>query len=93
MESGRHLELKLDFLKPDTNYEVSFYEDTEESHYQFSGGWNRRDAVKLKKPFKPVETNREHYQVRQGQVKQGDTVSAKIAPGGGHCMWIRPVKN
>ncbi|MDZ8120036.1 glycoside hydrolase family 97 protein [Pontiella agarivorans] len=35
-------------------------------------------------------TNRESYQVRMGEVTRSDTVAAKMAPGGGHCMWIRP---
>jgi len=92
-EAGRELELKLDFLKPGVMYAVTLYEDTAESDYQFPGGWNRRDAVKKKIPFKPVETQRELYQVRQIKVKQGDTISTRIAPGGGHCMWIRPANN
>lgn len=36
------------------------------------------------------KTNPEAYQIRTGQVKKGDIVKAKMAPGGGHCMWIRP---
>ncbi|MDN5202139.1 glycoside hydrolase family 97 C-terminal domain-containing protein [Fulvivirgaceae bacterium BMA10] len=36
-------------------------------------------------------TNPESYRVRQGEVKKGDVVQAKMAPGGGHCMWIRPL--
>lgn len=35
-------------------------------------------------------TNREAYQVRKGMVKKGDTIQARLAPGGGHCLWIRP---
>lgn len=35
------------------------------------------------------KTNPEAYQIRTGTVKQGDVVKAKIAPGGGHCMWIK----
>lgn len=34
--------------------------------------------------------NREAYLVRKGTVKKGDTITAKLAPGGGHCLWIRP---
>ena len=33
--------------------------------------------------------NREAYQIRKGQVTRGDTIEAQMAPGGGHCMWIR----
>lgn len=36
------------------------------------------------------KTNPEAYQVRTGTVKKGDIVKAKMAAGGGHCMWIRP---
>jgi alpha-glucosidase len=36
--------------------------------------------------------NREAYQVRTGTVKKGDIIQARLAPGGGHCMWIRPQK-
>lgn len=39
------------------------------------------------------ETNPEAYQIRKGTLKKGDVVKAKIAPGGGHCMWIRPKIN
>ncbi|WP_115867743.1 glycoside hydrolase family 97 protein [Marinoscillum furvescens] len=35
-------------------------------------------------------TNPEAYQVRSGTVKKGDVIKAVMAPGGGHCMWIRP---
>ncbi|MGJ8653781.1 MAG: glycoside hydrolase family 97 catalytic domain-containing protein [Opitutaceae bacterium] len=91
-ESGRKTDIKLDFLKPGVTYNVTLYEDTAESNYQFPGGWNKKDAAKKKIPFKPVETKRELYQVRKIQVKQGDTISADIAPGGGHCMWIRPAQ-
>lgn len=89
-ESGRKTEITLDFLDPGVTYDVTLYEDTEESHYEFSGGWNKKDAAKKKVPFKPVETKRELYQVREMKAKKGDTISAYIAPGGGHCMWIRP---
>ncbi len=34
--------------------------------------------------------NRESYQIRKGTVTSNDTIEAKMAPGGGHCMWIRP---
>lgn len=34
--------------------------------------------------------NRESYRIRKGKVTCKDTVSAVLAPGGGHCMWIRP---
>ena len=37
--------------------------------------------------------NRESYQIRKGQVSSADIIDAKMAPGGGHCMWIRPVSS
>ncbi|MFC7338779.1 glycoside hydrolase family 97 catalytic domain-containing protein [Haloferula chungangensis] len=89
-ESGRKLDLKLDFLDPEDTYEVTLYEDQEESHYQFPGSWNRKEAAKNKVPFQPVATKRELYKIRKMTVKKGDLISARIAPGGGHCMWIRP---
>ena len=37
--------------------------------------------------------NPEAYQVREGNVKKGEIIKVIMAPGGGHCMWIRPVLN
>ena len=37
------------------------------------------------------KTNPEAYQIRKAEVKKGDLIQAKLAPGGGHCMWIRPM--
>lgn len=34
------------------------------------------------------KTNREAYVIRQQQVKYGDVITAKLAPGGGHCIYI-----
>jgi alpha-glucosidase len=34
--------------------------------------------------------NPEAYQIRKGKVKKGTIIKAKMAPGGGHCMWVRP---
>jgi len=36
------------------------------------------------------KTNPEAYQVRTATVKKGEIINATMAPGGGHCMWIRP---
>ena len=36
------------------------------------------------------KTNPEAYQIRKGTVIKGDVVNITMAPGGGHCMWIRP---
>lgn len=33
--------------------------------------------------------NREAYRVRKMKVRGGDVIKARMAPGGGHCMWIR----
>ncbi len=91
-ESGRALELTLDFLEPGAVYDATLYEDTAESDYRFPGPASRKESGKTKGRFKPVETKRELYQIRKMTVKQGDKISAAIAPGGGHCMWIRPKK-
>ena len=37
-------------------------------------------------------TNKDEYIVKKLKVRQGDVISAKLAPGGGHCIWLRPVK-
>ena len=41
-------------------------------------------------PDTHCQTNPEAYQVRRGTVKKGDVIKAVMAPGGGHCMWIKP---
>jgi len=69
-QQGGTLDIKLDFLEEGLEYDVTYYEDTEETH---------------------CKTNPEAYQVRQEKVKKGDVVHAKLAPGGGHCLWIRPM--
>ncbi|CAM4222229.1 glycoside hydrolase family 97 protein [Zobellia nedashkovskayae] len=70
-EPGGTLTIALDFLEAGKEYDITYYEDTEETHFK---------------------TNPEAYRVRKGTVKKGDVIHAKIAPGGGHCMWIRPSK-
>ncbi|MDQ8189788.1 glycoside hydrolase family 97 protein [Roseibacillus persicicus] len=90
-EKGRQLELDFDFLEAGVKYEVQIFEDTAESHYQFPGGWNQKDAAKKKIPFKPVETKRELYQVRSKAARKGDKYTARLAPGGGHCLILKPV--
>lgn len=66
---ARTLDIKIDFLKEDTIYLVTYYEDAKETHG-------------MKNP--------EAYQIRTEKIKKGAIVKAKMAPGGGHCMWIRP---
>jgi alpha-glucosidase len=68
-QQGGTLEINLDFLDANQEYEVTFYEDTEETN---------------------CKTNPEAYRIRTGTVKKGDVIKAVLAPGGGHCMWIRP---
>ena len=68
-QQGGTLDIETDFLKEGVAYDVTYYEDTEETHCQ---------------------TNPEAYQVRKGVLKKGDVVQAKMASGGGHCMWIKP---
>lgn len=54
------------------------FDDSRESHYQSSDDWKKKDATK------------KLYQIRKPTMKQSNTISAQIAPGGGHGMWIRP---
>lgn len=68
-QKGGNLDINLDFLKAGITYEVTYYEDTPDTH---------------------CKTNPEAYQIRKGKVRKGDVVKAVLAPGGGHCMWIRP---
>ncbi|MUH35550.1 hypothetical protein D9O36_06845 [Zobellia amurskyensis] len=70
-EPGGELPITLDFLEAGKTYDITYYEDTYETHFK---------------------TNPEAYQVRKGTVKKGDVINAKIASGGGHCMWVRPSK-
>lgn len=91
-ESGRDLKLNLDFLEEDVTYDVTLYEDTAESNYKYPGGMNTTESRKMGVKFTPKKTNRELYQIRKLKLKKGDTISAKIAPGGGHAIWIRPEK-
>ncbi len=35
--------------------------------------------------------NKEAYAIRKIYVKKGDTIAAKLAPGGGHCVYVRPI--
>lgn len=67
-QKGGDLDIKLDFLEEGKTYEVTFYEDTAETH---------------------CKTNPEAYQVRKGTVVKNDIIEAKLASGGGHCMWIK----
>ena len=68
-QQGGTLDINLDFLDDEKEYDVTFYEDTKETH---------------------CKTNPEAYQVRKGKVKNGNVIKALLAPGGGHCLWIRP---
>ncbi|WP_208021464.1 glycoside hydrolase family 97 protein [Flavicella sediminum] len=38
-------------------------------------------------------TNPEEYSIRTGKVKKGAIINITMAPGGGHCMWVRPELN
>ena len=37
--------------------------------------------------------NKDQYQVRKITVKKGDKTQANLAPGGGHCIWLKPMDN
>lgn len=36
--------------------------------------------------------NPEAYEIKTMSVKKGDVIAAKMAVGGGHCMWIKPAE-
>ncbi|CAA6677884.1 MULTISPECIES: glycoside hydrolase family 97 protein [unclassified Lentimonas] len=91
-EAGRTTSVSLDFLEEGVTYDVTLYEDAPNAHYEFIGPMNKREAKMQKIKLKPTETRRELYQVKKITAKKGDAIPVVIAPGGGHCMWIRPVK-
>lgn len=43
-------------------------------------------------PDSHFETNREAYQINHGTLKAPTTITAKLAPGGGHCLKIERIK-
>ncbi len=40
-------------------------------------------------PDTHYQNNKEAYVVRKGKVRKGEAFKIRLAPGGGHCMWIR----
>ena len=91
-KQGRQTEITLDFLEEEITYDVTLYEDAPNAHYEYIGPMNKQQAKKLKQELKPQKTRRELYQVKKITAKKGDVIPVTIAPGGGHCMWIRPTK-
>ena len=89
-EQGRETKVTLDFLKEGVTYDVTLYEDAPDAHYEYIGPMNKREARATKTKLKPQKTRRELYQVRKITAKKGDSIPVIIAPGGGHCIWIRP---
>ncbi len=89
-EKGKHSSVYLDFLEKGVTYDITLYEDTADAHYEFFGPENKQIAKANNQEMKPHKTRRELYQVKQIKAKKGDELSFSIAPGGGHCMWIRP---
>lgn len=92
-EEGRQTSVVLDFLKEGITYDVTLYEDAPNAHYEYIGARNKLEARRAKQKLEPQETRRELYQVKKITAKKGDTIPVAIAPGGGHCMWIRPSKS
>ena len=90
-EEGRKTSVALDFLDAGITYDVTLYEDAPDAHYEYIGPMNKREARATKTELKPQRTRRELYQVKKMSADKGDTIPVTIAPGGGHCMWIRPV--
>lgn len=91
-EQGRKTNVKLDFLEEGVTYEVTLYEDGEGADYHYAGPENKRTARSQKSQLTATETKRERYQVKKMTAKKGDLIPVVIAPGGGHCMWIRPTQ-
>ncbi|MFC1764309.1 glycoside hydrolase family 97 catalytic domain-containing protein [Planctomycetota bacterium] len=91
-ETGRKTSVTLDFLKEGIAYDVTLYEDAANAHYETIGPMNKREARATKTELKPQKTRRELYQVKKITAQKGDTIPVTMAPGGGHCMWIRPAK-
>ncbi len=96
-ENGRdNLKIKLDFLEEDVIYDITLYEDAPNADNHFIGQDIIRPIKKqIRAKFKArtlPTSKRELYQIRKFKVRKNDIISAKIVSGGGHSMWIRPVK-
>ncbi|WP_197171785.1 glycoside hydrolase family 97 protein [Novipirellula aureliae] len=89
-EAGRKTSVTLDFLEEGVTYDLTLYEDAPDAHYEYIGPMNKREAMTQKVTLEPQATRRELYQVKKITAKKGDMIPTVIAPGGGHCMWIRP---
>ena len=89
-EEEREAKVNLDFLTEGVTYDLTLYEDAPDAHYAYEGPGNKIEAKAMKQEMRPHKTRRELYQVRKISVKKGDEISFFMAPGGGHCMWIRP---
>lgn len=82
--------MTLDFLEEGVTYDVTLYEDAPNAHYEYIGPMHKLAARAQKVKLVPQETRRELYQIKKITAKKGDTIPVVIAPGGGHCMLIRP---
>jgi len=89
-EKGRSFELTLDFLEEGVTYDATLYEDGEDADYRYIGPANKKAAKAKGVELVPTKTKRELYQVRKKTVQRGDVIRVRIAPGGGHNLWIRP---
>lgn len=89
-EAGRVSSITLDFLEEGLTYDVTLYEDAPNAHFEYIGPMNKQEARREKVDLTAQETRRELYQVKKTTAKKGDIIPVVIAPGGGHCMWIRP---
>jgi alpha-glucosidase len=91
-EQGRETSVTLDFLEEGVVYDVTLYEDAPDANYEYIGPMNKQEAKRAGQELKPQKTRRELYQVKKVSAQKGDVIPVLIAPGGGHCMWIRPAK-
>ena len=70
-ENPREFEFCLDFLKPDTRYEVTAYRDGKNAH------WSE---------------NPTSVEILKSEVRKGDVIKVKLAPGGGQAIQIKCIE-
>lgn len=85
-ESGREMELKLDFLQPGITYDVTLYEDTAESHYQFPRRWGKKDNLIDSHP----EVAKGMSELFEASIKSGRVTSGAAQKNMEDPDWVLP---
>ena len=67
----RTLNISLDFLDNGKEYDITLYEDADDTDFL---------------------NNKEKYRIKKVKGNNKTVIKAKLAPGGGQAVWIRPVK-